>query len=104
MGFRAVWDFAPFGISRRLAFRAVWHFAPFKAFRPPALSSVPRVISVMQILALSLLFGATTIVSAQMAPPRADTARGGNLSTAAAGLKLRSIGPALTSDRKSTRL
>jgi hypothetical protein len=24
---RAVWHFAPFGISRRLAFRAVWHFA-----------------------------------------------------------------------------
>ena len=29
MGFRAVWDFAPFGTSRRLGFRAVLDFAPF---------------------------------------------------------------------------
>ena len=27
--FVAVWDFAPFGISRRSGFRAVWDFAPF---------------------------------------------------------------------------
>jgi hypothetical protein len=33
LAFRAVWHFAPSGISRRLAFRAVWQLAPLGSWR-----------------------------------------------------------------------
>jgi hypothetical protein len=37
---RAVWQYAPFGSSRRLAVRAVWQFAPFGSSRCLAVRAV----------------------------------------------------------------